>query len=116
MSSTHDLEWSPEMDLLFISGDFFEQPVPRDKEYLLKYFETKIQRQFVRYCLLFRSPKNFTDHTGLRVQPLWLRKLKKKLLALEEAHATAKKAFDTETVAKLESGKYRIRRRGRPPK
>ncbi len=95
------------MDLLFISGDFFEHPVPRDKEYLFKYFDTKIQRQFVRYFLLFRSPRNFTDHTGLRVLPIWLRKLRKKLYALEEAHAKAKSVFDTETVARLEAGKYK---------
>jgi predicted transport protein len=104
------------MDLFFISGDFFEQSLPRDRDYLLKYFNTKIQRQFVKYYLLFRSSKNFTDHTGIRVQPLWLKKLSTKLRLLEEAHAEAKKAFDTETVAKIESGKYRVRRRGRPPK
>ena len=111
MSSTSDFAWTPEMDLLFISGDFFDHAVPREKEYLFRYFDTKIQRQFIRYFLLFRSPRNFTDHTGLRVQPLWLRKLRRKLNALEEAHAKAKAAFDTETVAKPEQGKYKAPRK-----
>lgn len=114
MSSTHEeFVWSPEMDLMFVSGDFFERLVHREKEYLFKYFDTKLQRQFVRYFLLFRSPRNFTDHTGLRVQPLWLRKLRKKLSLLEIAHTTAKKAFDTETVALLEQGKYRAKKHAR---
>ena len=100
------------MDLVFISGDFFDHPVHREKEYLFKYFDSKLQRQFVRYFLLFRSPRNFTDHTGLRVQPLWLRKLRKKLNALEAAHAAAKKSFDTEKVALIEQGKYKARKHG----
>lgn len=98
--------------MLFVSGDFFDQPIHREKEYLFKYFTGKLQRQFIRYFLLFRSPRNFTDHTGLRVQPLWLRKLRKKLDALETAHATAKKAFDTEKIALLEQGKYRAKKHG----
>jgi hypothetical protein len=100
--------WTPEMDLWFISGDFFEQPIPREKEYLLKYFESRLQRQFVRYFLLFRSPRNFTDHTGLRVLPLWLRKLRKKMNILETAHAKAKADFDLELVAKIETGVYKV--------
>lgn len=107
MSRT-DFSWKPEMDLLFISGDFFEQPVPREKEYLLKYFRSRLQRQFVRYYLLFRSPRNFTDHTGLKVLPLWLRKLRKKLNILESALARAKADFDFELVAKIESGVYKV--------
>ena len=103
-----DTSWTPEWDFLFISGDFFDQPVHREKEYLFRYFNTRIQRQFVRYYLAFRSIRNFTDHTGIRVLPLWLRKLRKKLQSLEAAHAKAKAAFDTETVAKIERGEYRI--------
>lgn len=110
MSSTEEFVWSPDMDMLFISGEFLDQPVTRDKEYLLRYFDTKLQRQFVRYFLLFRSPRNFTDHTGLKVQPLWLRKLRRKLYALEAAHAKAKADFDTATVALIEQGKYRMRK------
>lgn len=113
MSSTPDYKWSPEMDLLFISGDFFDHPLPREKEYLLRYFDTKLQRQFVRYFLLFGTARNFTDHTGLRVQPLWLRKLRKKLHRMEEAHSTAKKSFDTETLAKIEQDKFKFKRKKR---
>lgn len=103
--------WSPEMDAYFISGDFFDQPVPREKEYLLKYFDTKIQRQFVRYFLLFRSARNFTDHTGLFVQPIWLRRLRRKLTALEDLHRKAKADFNTALVAMIESGQCRPRYR-----
>lgn len=105
MSST---EWTSEWDFLFISGEFLDQPIHREKEYLFRYFDTRIQRQFVRYYLSFRSVKNFTDHTGLRVLPLWLAKLRKRLESLEAAHTSAKLSFDTTTVAQIEQGRYKI--------
>lgn len=111
--STSEYHWSPEMDLWFISGDFFDHQLPREKEYLFRYFDTKLQRQFVRYTLLFGSARNFTSHTGLRVQPIWLRKLRRKLGRLVEAHSVAKKGFDTETLAKIEQGKFRFKRKKR---
>ena len=105
---------------MFISGDFFEQALPRDKEYLLKYFASRLQRQFIRYFLSFKSPRNFTDHTGFRVLPLWLRKLRKKVNILEAAHAKAKADPDLErgmkTLAKIEGGVYRVRHSARKPK
>lgn len=97
------------MDLLFISGEFLDTPVDRDKAYLLRYFDTKIQKQFVKYFLLFRSERNFTDHTGLKALPLWLGKLRRRLQALEAAHAKAKADFDLETTAKIEQGKYKLK-------
>ena len=51
-------------DLDFLSGWFFEYEVPKDKQYLLKYFTTDLQRAFLRYYLVFGNSWNFVDHTG----------------------------------------------------
>ena len=61
------------MDLKLIAGDFLTSKVPKAQQYLLKYFHTDSQQQFLVYYLQFadlknRSAKhlyqNFVDHTG----------------------------------------------------
>lgn len=51
-------------DLDFISGDFLDHEIPREKQYLLKYFTTDVQVAFLRYVLVFENAKLFKQHTG----------------------------------------------------
>ncbi len=94
--------------MLFIAGSFLEGEMPLDKRYLLHYFRTFTQRQFVSYYLLFRDTENFTDHTGCYCTKKWLLKLTDRFLALEAARQQAKKAFDLTLLAKIEAGEYEI--------
>ena len=99
-----------EKDLIFISGSFEDFEIPKDKNYLFKYFRKEIQQRFVRYFFAFNSFENFVDHTGFYCQRRWLKILYNKLLKLEALHKTAKSNMDFQTLLKIESGKYKIRR------
>jgi hypothetical protein len=96
-------------DLLFISGEFDGFDLPKEKNYLFKYFRKDIQQKFVRYFFAFNDFDNFVDHTGLYCQKRWLKILYNKLLKLESLHKQAKSSIDLETLLKIESGKYKIR-------
>ncbi len=91
-------------DLNFLSKKFIYTPIPKDKNYLFKYFKTDIQKQFLKYYFIFGTYKNFMDHTGYFCQTRWLIALCSKLEALEAARILAKKNFDFEMLVKIESG------------
>jgi len=93
-------------DLLFVSGDFLTCDLPNDKQYLYRYFTTDIQRQFVRYFLLFGNYDHFVDHTGYYCQKKWLDLLAKRFHLLEQVRREAKQSFDLTLLAKIESGGY----------
>lgn len=94
------------VDLHLISGNFFEMNVPKSKQYLLKYFKTDIQRQFVSYYLIFGNIDRFVEHTGLFCKKKWLKLLVDKFNALESKLKDSKDNLDFTTVALIESGKY----------
>lgn len=96
-----------EKDLLFVSQEYENFIIPKNKKYLLKYFDTDLQKSFLKYYLVFGSWSNFVEHTGLICQSRWLTKLEEKFIALEAAHAQAKKDMDMTTLAKIESGKFK---------
>lgn len=98
--------FDPELE--FISGRIFDLNLPKDKVYLHKYFTTTRQRIFVRYFLIYRSYAKFVDRTGYPCSRRWLKQLKKRLLALEDAKANAKSEGDFTTMASIESGNYKI--------
>lgn len=96
-------------DLDFISGEFFDHEIPRDKQYLLKYFTTDVQVAFLRYALVFEDTKLFKEHTGHYCSD----RLKFRFLArfrhLTKLHDEAKRVFTEEslnTLQLLESGQY----------
>jgi hypothetical protein len=105
------------MDLLLIAGDFFfDDVVPKEQQWLFKYFKTKPQRRFLAYYSQFAALRNypgrfypnFINHTGVhctkRAMFKWLRKLKC-LLSLSQEAA---ERFDLETLERVKSGKYRF--------
>lgn len=93
-------------DLKLVSGEFFDLPLPQNRQFLFKYFTTDIQQQFVRYYLTFGSYDFFCQHTGHYASKRWLRKLCKRLNELIDAYDEAKKNADFQTLSKLEMGKY----------
>lgn len=95
-------------ELEFISGNFFEREVPKNKRYYLKYYTTKIQKQFLLYYIFFRSTERFVEHTGLFVLKRWLQTLEARFIELEKAHKLAKEEFDIEKIAEIESGKFKL--------
>lgn len=96
-------------DLIFLGRQFETFEIPKDKRYLLKYFDTPPQELFLKYFLSFGNFDHFVDHTGVVLQVRWMKILKQKLELLLALHAEAKKNFDLSGVAKIESGKYRLK-------
>lgn len=95
-------------DLLLLSREFENYQFPKEKKYLLNYFESGIQEAFLKYYFVFHDFKNFTDHTGISVQPKWLRNIHEKLRIIEEAHKQAKANFDMTLVLEIESGNFKF--------
>ena len=93
-------------DLLLLARQFESYQLPKEKKYLLKYFDSPVQQAFLKYFLIFHEYKNFTDHTGIAVQPHWLKNLCEKLHILEKAHKEAKQNLDMAGVLQIEKGKF----------
>lgn len=93
-------------DLAWIGKIYETYEIPKEKEYLLKYFETEVQRSFLRYYLVFGDYDNFVDHTGFVLQPRWLKILEKKFLHLEALRASARANMDLKLLSRIESGDY----------
>ena len=97
-------------ELTFLSGQFFDCDLPKEKQYLFRYFKTDLERQFLRYHHCFGQYERFTDHTGLYCQTRWLHILKRRLDLLVRVHAQAKREMDLELLAQIETGKYSLKK------
>ena len=97
------------IELQFLAGDFFDFVLPKEKQYLFRYFTTNIEKQFIKYYFCFGEYECFTDHTGLYCQKRWLGILKLRLDELLAAHAAAKREIDLELLAYIESGGYKLK-------
>jgi hypothetical protein len=95
-------------DLKFISKQFEYFELPKEKKYLLKYFDTVLQETFLKYVFVFGDYKNFTDHTGFYIRPRWQKVLYNKLIRLEAAQKEARKNMDMQLLAKIETGKFKL--------
>lgn len=93
------------MDYEFIAGDFLENmEIPRDQKYLLKYFHTPFQEQFLRYYLVFHSTKHFVAHTGIISGRRNLELMVRRFKSLEAMHSEAKRNMDFEMLEQIETG------------
>lgn len=97
-----------DQEMAFIGGQFFDLDLPKEKRYLLKYFKSGIQQQFLRYMLMFGTCVRFTEHTGYHCSKRWLKMLKSRLRRLEAARIAAREAMDLETLTLIETGKYHV--------
>jgi hypothetical protein len=96
-------------DLKFISGEFIDHDVPRDKQYLLKYFTTELQVAFLRYALVFEDTKLFKEHTGFYCSDRLKFRLLFRFRKLIKLHNQAKASYTEEglnTLQLIESGQY----------
>ena len=94
-------------DLKLVSGAFIDLELPKDKQYLYKYFATEIQMQFLRYYFVFGNYDRFMEHTGYSCAKRWLRDLKNKYEKLILTHDEAKKNMDFTLLAEIQSGKFK---------
>jgi hypothetical protein len=81
---------------------------PRGKRYLLKYFDTGLQTMFLKYVYIFGNYTHFSDHTGFKCQKRWCDFLYQRYLVLEKLNREARANMDMVTLAKIESGKYKL--------
>ena len=98
-------------DLDFISGEFLELEIPKEKRYLKKYFTGKIQVAFLRYYLVFGNCKNFRQHTGYRCSDNLCVRLENRYKKLTKLYDDAKASFTEEGLNLLqliEVGKYNL--------
>jgi hypothetical protein len=100
-----------DLELLFISGKFYDLELPKEQKWLLKYFHYPVQKLFALYYSIFRDVWHFTERTGYYGAKRWLFTLRRKFETLLKMHKDAKKNFDFELVNCLETGKYRFKKR-----
>lgn len=96
-------------DLDFISGNFADYHIPRDKQWLLKYFTTDMQVSFLRYYLCFNDARLFCAHTGYFCSDRLRYRLLSRYRRLTKLHEECKQSFSEqglETLQLLESGEY----------
>jgi hypothetical protein len=95
-------------EAVFLAGLFFEYDIPREKQFLLRYFRSPLEKQFVRYYLCFGEIDNFVDHTGFFCQKRWLRILKKRIDKIMSVHENYKKSFELDKLREMENGRYKL--------
>ena len=95
-------------DLDFISGEFFDYPIPKELNYLYHYFKTPMQKAFLSFWFCVGNFKCFQHHTGFRCDLVYKKKMKKKMDKIISTHTEAKSKMDMETVWKIESGNYKF--------
>lgn len=95
-------------DAVLVGGEFLDALLPKDKQWLWRYFDTDLSRAFVAYYLTFGNYVHFVEHTGYFCTYRWRKKLKKKLVALLDAHKAAKESGDFELYAEIEMGNYKV--------
>jgi len=97
-------------DLALISGNFFDCDIPKNKRYMIPYFnKTECQMQFLRYYIIFKGVVRFTSHTGFYLSRRWWKKLRKRYHGLERVWAEAQKQAlegEFEMLEKIQKGKY----------
>lgn len=95
-------------DLKLVSGNFFDHVLPKDKQYLLKYFDTEVQELFLRYYLEFGTCDRFTEHTGCVCSKRWLRGLRSRFHKLVDAHDDAKREMNLDALELIQMGKFKV--------
>lgn len=94
-------------DALFLAGVFFDFEVPKERQFLFRYFRTPLEQQLIKYYLCFGEIDNFVDHTGFFCQKRWLRILKKRIDKLISVYEEYKKNFELDKLRDIESGRYK---------
>ncbi len=94
-------------DIVFIAGNFLEAELPREKQYLFRYFRKPVRRKYLCYYHVFGNDVFFAEHTGFRCSIRSRQLMRKKLATLERVHKEAVAAMDFDLLSKIEKGKYK---------
>ena len=97
-----------EKELYLIWGNFEEDKLPPEKQFLKKYFKSKAHRIFLNYFDFFQDKNNFIDNTGIYFCKSLLYNLENKYNKLCREYNSAKMNFDLKKVSEIESGKFKI--------
>ena len=96
----------------FLAGKFFTFPIPKARRYLLKYFCSDLERQFLRYYFWVGGDMSrFTAHTGYYIHPRWSAILLDRIKKLVHLNTQARGAFSEEgmsTLARIERGELKL--------
>lgn len=95
-----------ERDAIIIGGLFLEDPIPRDKFWLLRYCKTDLQKHFMRYMVHVGTHYHFVEHTGYFMEVRYLKRILKRYKKLVAAHLAAKQNGDFDKLAEIEMGLY----------
>jgi len=97
-----------ELNLRFINLGSEPTVIPKEFNFLRKYFKTKLQREFLDYYFVFRSADNFISHTGHRVGAPSLSKLSRKFDWLMHEYYEAKSNLDLDHLSKLKRRRVKL--------
>jgi len=92
----------------FLAGAFLNTEVPKEKNFLFKYFRSPLEQQFVKYYLCFGEIEYFIEHTGNYCQKRWLRILQKRFDKIVVFHNQCRENMELELLEKIENGRYKF--------
>jgi hypothetical protein len=94
-------------DLKLIGGKFLDEMLPKEKQYLYKYFKKPTQKVFIKYFLEFGRYQYVVQHTGIYYSRYWAKRMSHRLQVLVKAYDQAREEGDFDTIAKITSGKWK---------
>lgn len=95
-------------DLLFISGSFFEQEIPKDKQFLWKYYTTPTQVAWLRYFFAFGDTRCFSSHSGHPMTKRYNRRMRRRYKHLVALEQDARRNMNFEKLWEVTSGGIKI--------
>jgi hypothetical protein len=104
--------YEEDLELEFIAGKIGHE-LPKEKEWLLKYFKDERSNAFLKYFLTFNTYSRFIERTGYYFNASTLIDLRNKLETLLKEHSRVKSEMDFDTLVVIEKGKYKWRRSGK---
>ena len=96
-------------EIKFIGGMFYDYILPPDKQYLFKYFHTKVQKDFLIYYIIFNNFQRFPQHTGNAISYRWCQGLRARYKFIENELAKANDDGDLDKIVEIKSGKLKIK-------
>ncbi len=93
---------------MLVAGEFLEIELPKEKQYLLRYFRKPMRQAYVRYMHVFGNDLFFSEHTGWRCSIRSRQLMRKRLTALEKLYRDARKEMDLDLLEMVEKGKYKF--------
>jgi hypothetical protein len=97
-----------DQNLRFINLGSEPTVIPKEFQFLRKYFKTKLQKVFLDYYFVFRSAGNFEAHTGHRIGAPSVSKLSRKFDWLMGEYYQAKSNMDLDLLSKLKRRRVKL--------